>query len=307
MNDITLSTPLPPHYAIIDASDLGEASKAKYRREIDKLIELHIDPMDRPTLAEYAASLPHSRRAVLKAVLSLLHKENKTHLKASATPDNLYEVQARLYNLDAMTETIKVSRPKGQKAHLWLSREQVEQITSLPDRSTPQGRRDWIILAVLLGAGLRRSEMASLDFDHIKRQPTKNGQMRGVLDVTGKGAKQRVIPISKLLEDGLNEWQKETGEGRVARAVNKSGTINGSLSDHAVNDIVKKYGALIGLPELEAHDCRRTFSRLGYEAGVPVEQISKLLGHESIETTLTYLGLDIDIESTVSDFIPLKG
>jgi site-specific recombinase XerD len=306
MNNLTTYTPQPAHYAIIDRSDLGETSKEKYKREIDKLIERDIDPLDRDALADYASSLPHSRRAVLKAVLSMLHKENRIELKASATPDNLSAIQARLYNLDAMTETIKVKKQNGQKAHLWLSREQVEEITSLPDRRTPAGRRDWIILAVLLGAGLRRFEMVSITFDNLKRQPMKNGQMRAVLEMKGKGDKTRVIPIQPLLEKHLKEWYKEAGDGLIARAVNKSGTINGSLSAHAVNDIVHKYGAMLGL-ELEAHDCRRTFARLGYDAGVPVEQISIVLGHESIETTMDYLGIDIDIESTVSDFIPLKG
>jgi integrase/recombinase XerD len=61
------------------------------------------------------------------------------------------------------------------------------------------------------------------------------------------------------------------------------------------------------LPELDAHDLRRTFARLGYDAGVPVEQISKLLGHADVKTTMLYLGIDIDIESTVSDFIPISG
>jgi site-specific recombinase XerD len=306
MNSLTISSPVPSHYAIIDSANLQPTSKEKYRREIDKLIKADIDPLDRPALAAYAVSLPHSRRAVLKAVLNLLYQDSQTELEASATPDNLHAIQSRLLNLKAMTKTIKVQKPKGEKAHLWMSGAQVEQITSTPDRSTPAGRRDWIVLAVLLGAGLRRSEMASITFDSLKRQPMKNGQMRAVLSVRGKGAKDRVIPIQPLLEQRIREWQKEAGAGFIARAVNKSGTINGSLSDHAVNDIVKKYGAMIGLPELEAHDCRRTFAQLGYYAGVPVEQISMVLGHESIETTMDYLGLDINIDSTVSDFIPLK-
>jgi integrase len=302
-----LSPSVPAHHAIIDGANLQPTSKDKYKREIDKLIEANIDPMNRPALASYASSLPHSRRAVLKAVLNLLYQDTQTDLEASATPDNLPAIQSRLLNLKAMTKTITVQKRKGEKAHLWLSADQVEQITSLPDRSTAAGRRDWIILAVLLGAGLRRSEMASITFDCLKRQPMKNGQMRAVLEVKGKGAKERVIPIQPLLEKLLGDWHKETGDGYIARAVNKSGTINGSLSDHAVNDIVKKYGALIDLPELEAHDCRRTFAQLGYYAGVPVEQISKVLGHESIQTTMDYLGLSIDIDSSVSDFIPLKG
>lgn len=304
MNSLSLST--PAHYAIIGNSNLGASSKEKYTREIDKLIKAGVNPQDQPALAQYAATLPNSSRAILKAALTLLFRDTTTRLEASATPDNLPKVQAALLNLKAMTKTIEVKKSKGTKFHTRLSRQQVEHITSLPDQTTPQGRRDWIILATLLGSGIRRSEMASITFDNLKQQPMKNG-MRAVLTLKGKGEKDRVIPIQPLLEERLHQWHKEVGDGYIARAVNKAGTINGSLSDNSVNDIVKKYGAAIGVPELEAHDLRRTFARLGYDAGVPVEQISKLLGHESIQTTMTYLGIDIDIESTVSDFIPLSG
>lgn len=65
-----------------------------------------------------------------------------------------------------------------------------------------------------------------------------------------------------------------------------------------------KYGKQMGKPELASHDLRRTYAQLGYEAGVPITQISTLLGHASIETTMRYLNLDLDLETTVSDFIP---
>jgi integrase len=297
----------PPYYKIIESADLLPTSKDKYKRELDKLSAAGVHPSDQEALARYAASLPRSSKSILKAALSLMFDETTTRLEASARPDNILEIQAKLLNLKAMDKTLKVRREKGTKSHLWLSREQVEQITSIPDRRTPAGRRDWIILALLLGAGLRRSEMATITFENIKRQPMKNGQMRTVLELRGKGDKKRVIPIQPLLEKRLKEWYNETGNGFIARSVNKSGTINGSLSDHAVNDIVKKYGAMIEVPELEAHDCRRTFARLGYDAGIPVEQISLVLGHESVETTMDYLGLDVNIENSVSDTIPLKG
>ena len=64
---------------------------------------------------------------------------------------------------------------------------------------------------------------------------------------------------------------------------------------------------MIGKPELAPHDMRRTFAQLGYEAGIPLTQLQTLLGHESIATTQKYLDLNLDIETTVSDFIPLSG
>jgi integrase len=57
-------------------------------------------------------------------------------------------------------------------------------------------------------------------------------------------------------------------------------------------------------PSLAPHDLRRTYAQIGYESGVPITQISKLLGHTSIAMTLRYLNLSLDLETTVSDFVP---
>jgi integrase len=79
------------------------------------------------------------------------------------------------------------------------------------------------------------------------------------------------------------------------------------MSAVALFQIVRKYGRLINVPNLAPHDLRRTFAQLGYEAGVPITQISVLLGHANVSTTQKYLNLALDLETTVSDFIPLSG
>jgi site-specific recombinase XerD len=302
----TLTAPSPAYYPIIDASPLSDRTRIQYKRALDRMTQAGIDPRNSIQLGLYAASLPASSRAFLKAALNVVFASTATRLKAGANRDNLADVQASLLNLDAMNEAIQTRRDKGKKTSIWLTLNQVEQITALPDRKTSRGRRDWIVLSTILGAGLRRSEMASLTFGSLKRQPKKNGQLRGTLEIHGKGDKYRSVPIKPLLEERIEEWHKEVGDGRIARAINRHGTINGSLSGHAVNDIVAKYGAMIGLPELEAHDLRRTWAQVGINSGIPIQQISKLLGHASIKTTQDYLDLSIDIETTVSDFMPLS-
>lgn len=62
----------------------------------------------------------------------------------------------------------------------------------------------------------------------------------------------------------------------------------------------------MGKPALVPHDLRRTYAQLGYEAGVSVTQISILLGHASIETTMRYLSLELDLQTTISDFVPYE-
>jgi site-specific recombinase XerD len=262
--------------------------------------------MDYEALKVYAEGLSNSSRAFLKAALRVSVEEEVNRMKAQATPENITAIHALIARIDSMNTTIKVHRPKGKKSHLWLTPKQVEQLTSLPDRSTVQGRRDWIVLALLL-SGLRREEAATLTFDRLKRRPMSHGQMRAVLDVTGKGAKDRTVPIQSMLEQRLNEWHQEAGDGYITRAINKAEKINGSLSPNAIRDIVMHYGSMIDLPELQPHDLRRTYAMIGWNNTHDLILVMTLLGHSSPTTTKKYLNLEVNLDQTISDFVPLSG
>lgn len=295
-------------FSAIDRADLQPTTRAKYKREIENLLHAGIDPMNYSALQLYATGLKSSRKAFLKSGLRIMSLDYEQTMKAGATHENINMVQAGLYRIEAMRGAVIVPTPKGTKQHTWLSPAEVKQITALCDESIT-GKRDWIILGLLLGAGLRRDELANLTFDAIATQPTKSGKPRNVLFVVGKGDKGREIPINETLATRLQEWKKITGGGMIARAmVRKSKTqIDGSMSAVAIFQLVAKYGAKIGKPGLAPHDLRRTYAQLGYNAGVPITQISVLLGHASVSTTQRYLNLNLDLETTASDFIPLAG
>jgi integrase len=145
----------------------------------------------------------------------------------------------------------------------------------------------------------------ALTFADVKQQPVK-GRVRRVLDVQGKGAKNRTVPISDKLAAMIDAWGEVVdGEGRVLRSLGRNRVPGASLSTTAVYHLVQKRGELMGRSNLEPHDLRRTFAQLGYEAGVSITQISTLLGHANVETTQRYLNLELDLEMTASDFIPL--
>lgn len=292
----------------IDRATLQPTTKAKYKRELERMAEAGINPMDYQGLQHYADGLKSSRKTFLKSALRTISADFEQSMKANATPANIAKVQAGIYRLEAMRGAVKVRKHKGTKAHTWLSQAQVKDITSLCG-ADGIGLRDWIVLGLLLGAGLRRDELAGLTFNAIKQQPTRGGKLRTVLEVTGKGDKSRVIPISKILSERLNAWREIVNGGNIARSVTKGKNkqIGDSLSPIGIFKIVNAYGAQIGKPELAPHDLRRTYAQLGYEAGVPLTQLQTLLGHESINTTQKYLDLNLDLETTVSDFIPLSG
>lgn len=290
----------------IERADLQPTTKAKYRREIANLTQAGINPLDLDALTTYAEGLKSSRKSFLKSALRLMTADFEQNAKGRATPENIAQVQAGIYRLEAMRGAVKVKAHKGTKAHTWLSQKQVTEITKLCGNDL-EGRRDWIVLGLLLGAGLRRDELATLTFDALKQQPMKGGKIRDVLQVKGKGAKDRVIPIKPMLAEHLRAWRETVKGGMVARSLGMGKKLGGSMSAVAIFHLVRKHGAAIGLPNLAPHDLRRSFAQLGYEAGVPITQISVLLGHSSVATTQKYLNLNLDLETTVSDFIPLSG
>jgi site-specific recombinase XerC len=299
-----LALKTPPHYQIIDAAPLQPSTKGKYKREVDRMIEAQIDPRNLAALAAYALTLSGSSRSFLKAALALLFEKTGDTLKASATPDNLATVQAALLNLEAMSKAIETQKPKGIKVHVWLSQEQVDQITAAPwnQKDRTHAYRDYIVLAVMLGAGLRREELSELTFDCIKRLPNRTSY-RDVIEVTGKGGKVRIVPISPTLSARIAEWRGITGGGHIARSINKAGKLGDSLSTQGIADIVTTYGNLIGVPDLDPHDCRRSFGRLGWEATRDLILIRDLLGHADAKTTQSYIGLHLQLDVTASDFI----
>lgn len=291
--------------AMIDADPtLADRTKQQYKSAVARYLDTGASLTDAAAIEAYALGLPDSGRSFLKAAVRKLTDRLAIQAKRQATPGNLAEVQAGLLRIEALQEAIQVSQPKGEKVHIWLSADEVAAVMATCDTATVMGRRDRAILGVLFGAGLRREEASELTFDAIKLLPIK-GKFRSVLDVTGKGAKDRTIPIADRLANILSAWQSETGGGRVIRSLKRNHELRDSMSAVGIFNVVRKRGGMIGRPELAAHDCRRTYAQIGLENGIPLHEISRLLGHESVETTMRYLNVELNLETTISDYVPL--
>lgn len=301
----TLDRSQPDIIALIQAHPkLSESTKKQYRKAITSYLATGASLGDAEALAAYASGLKQSGRGFLKAAVRVWGASIEQQAKSGATPENIGAVMATIYRAEALNEAIKVNPQRGIKAHTWLSQAEVKQLIDSCNVRTLQGKQRRIILGVLVGAGLRREELTALTFDNIILQPVK-GKFRTTINVIGgKGDKNRAIPVNDRLAAALDEWGAIVGGGLVARSVTRGGVIGGSLSPAGVFHVVRQAGESIGKPGLAPHDLRRSFAHLGYEAGVPITQISKLLGHASIETTQKYLNLDLNLDSTVSDFIP---
>ena len=197
-----------------------------------------------------------------------------------------------------------IARAKGAKrggvrlGH-WLTAEQAEQFLALPDLTTLKGIRDSAVLAILLGAGLRRSELASLDFEHIQQ---RDGRWV-IVDLAGKMGRIRSVPIPLWAHAAITRWKDVAGisEGAVFRSVTRHGQITPRrLSPQGVFMIVKTYADQLHVV-VRPHDLRRSFARLAHTGQAPLEQIQLSLGHASVVTTEIYLGVKQNLHDAPCD------
>jgi integrase len=198
-----------------------------------------------------------------------------------------------------MTDVPNIAQ-RGARLGNWLTKEQAKELLAVPDRSTLQGKRDYVILALLVGCALRRQELASLDVETIQLR-----EGRWVLaDLEGKGRRVRTVAIPIWVKHGINAWMTAAGieEGRLLRSIRKGGKkIGVGLSDWSVWSVVEQAAKDIGIERFGAHDLRRTCAKLCRKAGGDLEQIKFLLGHSSIQTTERYLGSEQEIAIAVND------
>jgi integrase len=270
-------------------------SKRNYARALDDLFAFCASrPLTREVLMEWRSGMEALSPSTINVRLSAVRK-----MIGEARKNGLLGAEEAVH----LTDIPNISQ-KGTRLGNWLSREQTRELLAVPDRSTLKGKRDYVILALLVGCALRRNELATLDVETIQQR-----EGRWVLaDLEGKGRRIRTVAIPIWVKHGINAWMTEAGieDGRLLRSVSKSGKINrDTLSDWAVWSIVEQSSKQIGIEHFGAHDLRRTCAKLCRKSGGDLEQIKFLLGHSSIQTTERYLGSEQDIEIAVNDNLGL--
>jgi integrase/recombinase XerD len=167
-----------------------------------------------------------------------------------------------------------------------LSIDEVEAILAGPDTTTPLGLRDRAILEVFYSTAIRRAELLHLrvaDVDHARRT---------VFVRQGKGARDRFVPIGERacywVQRYLDEVRPELERGRAHPALFLSVT-GGAIAPDVMSRSVSAYiqGA-VPTKKGSCHLFRHTAATLMLDAGADVRFIAELLGHQKLETTMTY-------------------
>jgi integrase/recombinase XerD len=171
----------------------------------------------------------------------------------------------------------------------FLTRPEIEAILAAPDRTTWLGRRDYTLLLLAAQTGLRLSELISLDRDAIHLGA--GAHVRCV----GKGRKERCTPLTSHARDALHAWLKEPARQRASALF--PNVHGGRLSADSVQSLLTKHARVASerCPSLASkrvvspHVLRHSAAMELLQAGVDCSVIALWLGHESIETTQTYL------------------
>jgi len=207
--------------------------------------------------------------------------------------------------LAAGIRRVKGVRRIGVRVGNWLTPEQGKQLLASADRNSLRGKRNYAILATLMGCGLRRGELLALGVDAAQLR-----EKRWVIaDLMGKAGHMRTVPIPAWVKAAIDEWKEASGitEGAIFRSINRTGRVWGNgMTAKVLWEVVRNAASKAGITRLAPHDLRRTCARLCHLAGGELDQIQFLLGHVSIQTTERYLGCKQKLRNAVNDRLGIE-
>lgn len=197
-----------------------------------------------------------------------------------------------------------IDAPKiGRKLPDTLSETEINQLIDAIDLSTPQGERNRAILELLYGCGLRVSELTNLKISDLFFE-------EGFIKVTGKGDKQRFVPIIEATQKYINIYKTEIrnhqtipNEFKDTLFLNRRGK---QLTRAMIFTIIKQLAVKVNLEKtISPHTFRHSFATHLLENGADLRAIQLMLGHESITTTEIYMHVDKShLKSVINTYHP---
>ena len=208
------------------------------------------------------------------------------------------------YRKDNPTDLVE-SPKTGRKLPDTLSTLEINQLILAIDLSKPEGERNRAMLETLYGCGLRVSELTGLRISDLFFE-------ENFIKVTGKGDKQRFVPISELNKKYISIYRNQV---RVHLTIQKGyedilflNRRGARLSRAMVFTIVKQLAESVGFKKtISPHTFRHSFATHLLENGADLRAIQQMLGHESITTTEVYMHVDrTHLSEVVNKYHPRK-
>ena len=258
---------------------LSANTQAAYRRDLSALAVWLAEHEDRGLLQAGEASLrayatarhAHTRASTANRRLAVFRRFYRWALR-----EHLVTADPTL-RLDSARQPLRVPHT--------LSEAQVEALLSAPDVDTPLGLRDRCMLELMYASGLRVSELVELQAVHVSLG-------EGVLRVTGKGAKERLVPFGQQAREWIERYvadaRAEILDGQASPALFV--TVQGAaMSRQMFWKLVKRHALQAGIrTHLSPHTLRHAFATHLLNHGADLRVVQLLLGHADISTTTIY-------------------
>ncbi len=278
---------------------LSANSIESYSRDIDKLKQF----------IEIQNTIINPELITLQHLRSFLQWINELGIIPSSQARILSGIKA-FYKFMLMEDLITsdptelLESPKVQrKLPDTLSYDEINKLIAAIDLSKPDGPRNKAILEMLYSCGLRVSELTELKLSNLYLDIE-------FIKVTGKGSKERLVPISQTAITALQQWLQHSrvhvaikkGEDDIV-FLNRRGT---RLTRVFIFMLIKQLAEAIGLKKtISPHTFRHSFATHLIEGGADLRAVQDMLGHESITTTEIYTHLDRDyLKSTIIQYHP---
>ncbi|MBT0608778.1 site-specific tyrosine recombinase XerD [Aequorivita echinoideorum] len=193
----------------------------------------------------------------------------------------------------------------GRKLPDTLSLEEINLLINSIDLSKPQGERNRAILETLYGCGLRVSELVNLKISDLFFE-------EGFIKVTGKGDKQRLVPIGAVTEKFISIYRNEIRVHQQIHPLAKDTLFlnrrGKALTRAMIFTIIKRLTETAGIHKnISPHTFRHSFATHLLENGADLRAIQQMLGHESITTTEIYTHVDRrHLTEVINKFHPRK-
>ena len=183
-----------------------------------------------------------------------------------------------------------------------LTLDEIDAMIAQLDMSKPESHRNRAIIEMLYGSGLRVSELVNLRLSDLYRQ-------EGFMRITGKGSKQRLVPISPVADQWLDYWLEDRSRLDIKAQYNDIVFLNRygkQLTRAMIFTIIKTLARQADIHKnISPHTLRHSFATHLLQNGADLRIIQQLLGHEDITTTEIYTHIEIqDLREAILKFHP---
>lgn len=226
---------------------------------------------------------------LLRRYLAGLSKDNKKSSigRKLAAIRSFFRFLLRRGDIAGNPAELIATPKKEQRLPFHLDIDQATSLMETPDDDQKYALRDRAILELLYSSGLRVSELTGLDIGELDLAT-------GMVRVTGKGGKERIVPVGSRAQEALQEYLRQRGDDPAGGALflnTRGGRINRRSVARVVDLHVMRIAAF---KRISPHTLRHTFATHMLEGGADLRAIQELLGHASLSTTQKYTHVSID-------------